>query len=82
MERDLTPRSRNRSLPSMSQAVQLEAGHLDGICATAARNRIAIYLGCVERAADRGAHSLYCSLVFIDPDGQIALDSSQTDAHL
>ena len=26
----------------------------------------------MERAADRGAHSLYCSLVFIDPEGQIA----------
>jgi len=55
-----------------SQAVQPESGHLDEICATAARNRIAVYLGCVERAADRGAHSLYCSLVFIDPEGQIA----------
>ena len=55
-----------------SQAVQPESGHLDEICATAARNRIAVYLGCVERPADRGAHSLYCSLVFIDPEGQIA----------
>ena len=55
-----------------SQAVQPESGHLDEICATAARNRIAVYLGCVERAADRGAHSLYCSLVFINPEGQIA----------
>jgi nitrilase len=55
-----------------SQAVQPESGHLDEICATAARNRIAVYLGCVERAADRGAHCLYCSLVFIDPEGQIA----------
>jgi nitrilase len=55
-----------------SQAVQPESGHLDEICATAARNRIAVYLGCVERAADRGAHSLYCSLMFIDPEGQIA----------
>jgi nitrilase len=55
-----------------SQAVQPESGHLDEICATAARNRIAVYLGCVERAADRGAHSLYRSLVFVDPEGQIA----------
>src|SRR5258707_6104491 len=49
------------------QAVQPEAGHLDGLCAAAAAHRIAIYLGTVERAADRGAHSLYCSLIFIDP---------------
>src|SRR5882672_1234608 len=51
------------------QAVQPEAGHLDGLCAAAAAHRIAIYLGTVERAADRGAHSLYCSLIFIDPRG-------------
>ena len=55
-----------------AQAVQPESGYLDEICATAVRNRIAVYLGCVERAADRGGHSLYCSLVFIDPEGQIA----------
>lgn len=54
------------------QAVQLEAGHLDGLRAAAARHRIAIYLGTVEPPADRGSHSLYCSLIFIDPDGQIA----------
>ncbi len=54
-----------------AQAVQPEAGHLDELCATAARERIAIYLGCVERAADRGGHSLYCSLVFIDREGAI-----------
>jgi nitrilase len=53
------------------QAVQPEAGHLDQIRATAARYHIAVYLGCVERAADRGGHSLYCSLVFIDPQGEI-----------
>jgi hypothetical protein len=37
------------------QAVQPEAGHLDQIRATAAWNRIGVCLGCVERAADRGA---------------------------
>ena len=54
------------------QAVQLEAGHLDGLRSAAARRHIAIYLGTVERPADRGSQSLYCSLIFIDPDGQIA----------
>src|SRR5580700_9378612 len=44
------------------QAVQLEAGHLDAVCAMAALHRIAVYLGCIERPADRGGHSLYCSL--------------------
>ena len=53
------------------QAVQLEAGHLDDLRAIAARRGIAIYLGCIERPADRGGHSLYCSLVFIAADGAI-----------
>ncbi|MGD0773865.1 MAG: carbon-nitrogen hydrolase family protein [Candidatus Solibacter sp.] len=53
------------------QAVQPEAGHLDGLRAIARDRRIAVYLGCIERAVDRGGHSLYCSLVFIDPQGEI-----------
>jgi nitrilase len=32
----------------------------------AARYGISVYLGIVERAADRGGHSLYCSLAYID----------------
>jgi nitrilase len=50
-----------------AQAVQPESEQLDQVRATAARNHIAVYLGCVERAVDRGGHRLYCSLVFIDP---------------
>lgn len=55
----------------MDQAVQIESGHLDELCRTAAQKRIAVYVGCIERAADRGGHSLYCSLVYIDPKGII-----------
>jgi nitrilase len=54
-----------------AQAVQPEAGHLQGICEMAAEHRIAIYVECTERAADRGGHSLYCSLIFIDQGGDI-----------
>jgi nitrilase len=54
-----------------AEAIQPEAGHLDRLREIAADRRIAIYLGCVERAADRGGHSLYCSLVFIDRRGEI-----------
>lgn len=54
-----------------AQSVQPESGHLDQLRAAAARNGIAIYLGCVERAADRGGHSLYCSLAFINQRGEI-----------
>jgi len=55
----------------MSQAVQIESGDLDPICRLAAEHKIAVVLGCIERAADRGGHSLYCTLVYIGPDGRI-----------
>jgi len=55
----------------MDQAVQIEAGHLDPLCRVAAQKKIAVYLGCIERALDRGGHSLYCSLVYIDQTGSI-----------
>lgn len=55
----------------MNQAVQIESGHLEPLCEAAARLNIAIYLGCIERPADRGGHSLYCALVYIGADGAI-----------
>lgn len=53
------------------QAVTLEAGHLDEICAAAKAGNIAIYLGIIERAGDRSGHSLYCSYVYIDKNGEM-----------
>ncbi|MBZ9731761.1 carbon-nitrogen hydrolase family protein, partial [Salegentibacter sp. JZCK2] len=44
---------------------------LDELCAIAKENSIAIYLGMIERAHNRGGHSLYCSLVYIDNLGKI-----------
>lgn len=55
----------------LSQGVQIEAGHLDPVRRAAAEHRTAVYLGCVERPADRGGHTLYCSLVYIDPAGEV-----------
>ncbi len=55
----------------MTQAVQIEAGDLDPLCRAAAEARVAVYLGCIERAHDRGGHSLYCALVYIDAGGVI-----------
>ena len=52
-------------------AVQIESGDLNDICALAKENSMAIYLGIIERAEDRGGHSLYCSLVYIDNMGDI-----------
>ena len=56
----------------LDQAIQPETGELDSLCETAAKNKMAVYLGCVERAANRGGHSLYCSLVYINQEGKIA----------
>ncbi|MCY7397622.1 MAG: carbon-nitrogen hydrolase family protein [Sphingomonas bacterium] len=56
----------------LDEGVVIERGDLDEICAIAAEAGMAIYLGIVERAPDRGGHSLYCSLVYIDPTGKVA----------
>ncbi len=55
----------------VSQSVCIEDGDLDAVCALAKARRISIYLGCMERATDRGGHSLYCSLVYIDAEGLV-----------
>jgi len=52
-------------------SIQIEAGELDSICKLAKKHKMAIYLGIMERAKDRGGHSIYCSLVYIDQEGEI-----------
>lgn len=52
-------------------AVQIEQGELEVVCQLARQYRMAVYLGLIERAQDRGGHSIYCSLVYIDPAGEI-----------
>lgn len=56
----------------LEQAIQPELGHLDALCAKAKQHGMAIMCGTIERAGDRGGHSLYCSLVYINELGQIA----------
>ncbi|WP_371171163.1 carbon-nitrogen hydrolase family protein [Aliiroseovarius sp. 2305UL8-7] len=56
----------------LDQGVQIEAGHLEPICKIAQDQDISVILGIVERPADRGGHSLYCSRVHITAAGQIA----------
>ncbi|MCT8338933.1 carbon-nitrogen hydrolase family protein [Flavobacteriaceae bacterium TK19130] len=53
------------------QAVCIEEGDLDEVCAAAKENEIAIYLGIIERPQDRGGHSIYASLVYISKEGNI-----------
>ena len=55
----------------LRQAVNIEAGHLQPICDIAKQRSIAVIVGVAERATDRGGHSVYCSLVYIDKDGLI-----------
>ena len=55
----------------VSQAVSIEDGDLDDVCEAAAKHNIAVYLGTIERAANRGGHSLYCSMVYVDASGHI-----------
>ena len=53
------------------QAVDIAGGDLDAVCRLCAQRNIAVYLGTIERATERSAHSLYASLVYIDPRGTI-----------
>jgi nitrilase len=55
-----------------AEAVVIEQGHLDAVRAAAVETQTTVYLGCIERPPDRGGHSLYCSLVYIDARGEIA----------
>ena len=55
----------------LDQAINIERGDLDDICTLAKQRSIAIVLGIAERASDRGGHTIYCSLVYIDAQGQI-----------
>ena len=55
----------------ITNAIQPEAGELDPICNLARSHQVAIFLGIIERARNRGGHSLYASLVYIDQEGEI-----------
>ena len=55
----------------LRQGVCIEDGDLDRICDVARDRNIAVYLGVMERAANRGGHSLYCSMVYIDKSGTV-----------
>lgn len=55
----------------LKESVCIVQGDLQTICNLAKKLKIAVYLGCAENAADRGSHSIYCSLVYIDNGGII-----------
>lgn len=55
----------------VSNSITIENGDLDAICALAKDHGMAVYLGIIERPLDRGGHSIYASLVYIDSQGII-----------
>jgi len=55
----------------VSNSICIEKGELDSVRKLAKEYKIAIYLGIMERPEDRGGHSIYASLVYIDENGEI-----------
>lgn len=55
----------------VSAAVDIDAGHLEPIADFAKSLNMAVYLGVMERPRERGGHSLYATLVYIDNSGVI-----------
>ena len=55
----------------VSQSICIEKGELDGVCELAKANKMAVYLGIMERPLDRGGHSIYASLVYINELGEV-----------
>ncbi len=52
-------------------SITIENGDLEEICSLSKKHKIAIYLGIIECPIDRGGHSLYASLVYINSEGEI-----------
>ncbi len=50
----------------LDQAVLIERGDLDPLLKISKGDKISIVCGTIEAAADRGGHSVYCSLVYIN----------------
>ncbi len=55
----------------LNAAIDIDAGDLAVICDLARELGLAVYLGIMEKPIERGGHSLYASLVYIDAAGQI-----------
>jgi nitrilase len=55
----------------LDAGVDIEAGDMAPLQAAAASARATVVTGVAERPAERGGHTIYCSRVFIGPEGQI-----------
>jgi nitrilase len=56
----------------LDSGVNIERGDLDAVRDVARAANLAVVLGVTERPDDRGGHTIYCSRVFIDSNGDIA----------
>lgn len=66
-----SPKQKELHAHYLSEAINIERGDLHSICKLAAQCKIGVILGIAERATDRGGHTIYCSLVYIDAQGNI-----------
>jgi nitrilase len=57
----------------LDQAVDLERGDLHRVQEAAADHGIHVCVGTIERPADRGGHSVYCTLVQVNGEGRIVV---------
>lgn len=55
----------------LDQGVDIERGDLQPLQDLARTRNIAVYLGMMERAPDRGSHTLYCTLAYINQQGEV-----------
>jgi len=55
----------------VNNSICIEKGELKSVCELAKTHGIAIYIGIMERPTDRGGHSIYASLVYINEKGEI-----------
>lgn len=66
-----SPKQKKMQAHYLHQAVNIERGDLIPICKLAAQRKISVVLGIAERASDRGGHTIYCSLLTINSQGEI-----------
>lgn len=55
----------------VANSICIEKGELESVQNLAKEQEIAVYLGIIERPLDRGGHSIYASLVYINELGEI-----------
>lgn len=66
-----SPKQKELHAHYLHQAINIERGDLHPICKLAAERNIGVVIGIAERASDRGGHTIYCSLVYINAQGEI-----------